>query len=198
VPIALGTAQGIVKRIAPGAYPARPDFEVIALKTGDAVVGVAQHSEEDELVFITSDAQLLRFFQASVRPQGVAAGGMAGINLGAGASVIWFGSVPDTGDAVVVTIAASTSTLAGADVGTGKVSEFTEFPPKGRATGGVRAHRFLKGEDTLTVAWAGPAPALAVGHDGAARTLPESGARRDASGVGLSGVVGSVGAARRS
>ncbi|MFB2581949.1 DNA topoisomerase (ATP-hydrolyzing) subunit A [Herbiconiux sp. P15] len=197
VPISIGTAQGIVKRVAPGAYPARPDFEVIALKPGDSVVGVAQHSDDDELVFITSDAQLLRFFQASVRPQGVAAGGMSGINLAAGASVIWFGSVPDTGDAVVVTIAASTTALAGTDLGTGKVSDFTEFPPKGRATSGVRAHRFLKGEDVLSVAWAGPAPALAVGNDGAARTLPEAGARRDASGVGLSGVVASVGAARR-
>ncbi|MBF4573682.1 DNA topoisomerase IV subunit A [Herbiconiux sp. VKM Ac-1786] len=196
VPVALGTAQGVVKRVAAGAYPAKPDFEVIALKPGDKVVGVAQHSEDDELVFITSDAQLLRFFQASVRPQGVTAGGMAGINLGSGASVIFFGSVPDTGDAVVVTIAGSTATLAGADPGTGKVSEFTEFPPKGRATGGVRAHRFLKGEDLLTVAWAGPAPALAVANDGAARTLPEVGARRDASGVGLGGVVGSVGAER--
>ncbi|MCS5712954.1 DNA topoisomerase IV subunit A [Herbiconiux sp. CPCC 205716] len=196
VPIALGTAQGVVKRVAPGAYPAKPDFELIALKPGDRVVGVAQHSEEDELVFITSDAQLLRFFQASVRPQGVTAGGMAGINLGAGASVIFFGSVPDTGDAVVVTIAGSTATLAGTDPGTGKVSDFAEFPPKGRATGGVRAHRFLKGEDVLTAAWAGPAPALAVANDGAARTLPEVGARRDASGVGLGGVVGSVGAER--
>ncbi|NQX33848.1 DNA topoisomerase (ATP-hydrolyzing) subunit A [Herbiconiux sp. VKM Ac-2851] len=196
VPIALGTAQGVVKRVAPGAYPAKPDFELIALKPGDKVVGVAQHSEDDELVFITSDAQLLRFFQASVRPQGVTAGGMAGINLGSGASVIYFGSVPDTGDAVVVTIAGSTATLAGTDPGTGKVSEFAEFPPKGRATGGVRAHRFLKGEDVLTVAWAGPAPALAVANDGAARTLPEVGARRDASGVGLGGVVGSVGAER--
>ncbi|MFB2599737.1 DNA topoisomerase (ATP-hydrolyzing) subunit A [Herbiconiux sp. P17] len=196
VPIALGTAQGVVKRVTAGAYPARPDFEVIALKPGDKVVGVAQHAEEDELVFITSDAQLLRFFQASVRPQGVAAGGMAGINLGAGASVIWFGSVPDGDDAVVVTVSGSTSTLAGTDAGSGKVSDFAEFPPKGRATGGVRAHRFLKGEDVLTVAWAGRAPALAVGTDGAARTLPEAGAKRDASGVALSGVVGSIGAAR--
>jgi len=196
IPIALGTAQGIVKRVAPGGYPAKPDFEVISLKPGDKVVGVAQHSEDDELVFITSDAQLLRFFQASVRPQGAAAGGMAGINLGSGASVIWFGSVPDTGDSVVVTIAGSSTTLPGTDTGTGKVSEFSEFPPKGRATGGVRAHRFLKGEDALTVAWAGAAPALAVGNDGAARTLPETGARRDASGVGLGGVIGTIGAER--
>ncbi len=196
VPIAIGTRQGVVKRVAAGAYPAKPDFEVIALKPGDAVVGVAQHSEDDELVFITSDAQLLRFFQASVRPQGVAAGGMAGINLGAGASVIWFGSVPDSGDAVVVTVSGSTSTLAGTDAGAGKVSDFTEFPPKGRATGGVRAHRFLKGEDVLTVAWAGAAPALAVGPDGAARVLPEAGAKRDASGTPLAALIGSIGSAR--
>jgi DNA gyrase subunit A len=121
---------------------------------------------------------------------------MAGINVGSGASVIWFGSVPDSVDSVVVTIAGSSGTLAGTDAGTGKVSEFSEFPPKGRATGGVRAHRFVKGEDALTVAWAGPAPALAVGNDGAARALPDVGARRDASGVGLGGVVGSVGAER--
>ncbi|MCS5719561.1 DNA topoisomerase IV subunit A [Herbiconiux sp. CPCC 205763] len=196
VPIALGTAQGVVKRVTAGAYPPRPDFEVIALKPGDSVVGVAQHAEEDELVFITSDAQLLRFFQASVRPQGVAAGGMAGINLGAGATVIWFGSVPDGDDAVVVTVSGSTSTLAGTDAGSGKVSDFAEFPPKGRATGGVRAHRFLKGEDVLTAAWAGRAPALAVGTDGSARTLPDVGAKRDASGVALGGVVGSIGATR--
>jgi DNA gyrase subunit A len=196
VPIALGTAQGVVKRVSPGGYPARPDFEVISLKPGDRVIGVAQHSDDDELVFITSDAQLLRFFQASVRPQGAAAGGMAGINLAPGASVVWFGSVPDSPDAVVVTVAGSTSTLPGTDAGSGKVSDFAEFPPKGRATGGVRAHRFLKGEDVITAAWAGPAPALAVSNDGTARNLPDVGARRDASGVVLGGVVGSIGAAR--
>jgi DNA gyrase subunit A len=198
VPIALGTRHGVVKRLTVGGYPPRPDFEVIALKPGDAVIGVAQRSEDDELVFIASDAQLLRFSQSSVRPQGAAAGGMAGINLSAGASVVWFGSVPagPDGETVVVTIAGSTATLSGTDPGTGKVSPFEEFPAKGRATGGVRAHRFLKGEDIITVAWAGIGPALAVGNDGAARTLPEGGARRDASGAVLGGVVSSIGSAR--
>ena len=37
-----------------------------------------------------------------------------------------------------------------------KVTPFSEYPGKGRATGGVRAQRFLKGEDTLLVAWVGP------------------------------------------
>ena len=60
------------------------------------MVGAVQLSGEDnDLVFITTDAQLLRFQAAAVRPQGRAAGGMAGIRLSAGAAVVWFGVVPD-------------------------------------------------------------------------------------------------------
>ena len=60
------------------------------------MVGAVQLAGEDaDLVFITSDAQLLRFRAAAVRPQGRAAGGMAGIRLSARAAVVWFGAVPD-------------------------------------------------------------------------------------------------------
>ena len=193
LPIALGTAHGVVKRVTPGGYPSRPDFEVIALKPGDEVVGVAQGPDTEELVFITSDAQLLRFPASSVRPQGVAAGGMAGINLGKGGAVIFFTSLDPGADAVVATISTPTETLAGADPGRAKVSRIAEFPGKGRATGGVRAHTFLKSESALALAWAGPAPALAVGGDGSLRTLPEAGAKRDASGSPMDAVVGSIG-----
>ncbi len=194
-PIVLGTAQGVVKRVSPGGYPNRPDFEVIALKPGDRVVGVAQGGDDDELVFVTSDAQLLHFPASAVRPQGCAAGGMAGIKLDAGASVISFTVLApdDVASAVVVTVAASGDTLLGADPGTAKVSDFSEFPGKGRATGGVRAQRFLKGQDALSVAWVGPAPARALGSDGSTRNLPEGGAKRDGSGSPLEAVVQVVG-----
>ncbi|HQX36250.1 MAG TPA: DNA topoisomerase IV subunit A, partial [Microbacteriaceae bacterium] len=43
-PIALGTRDGIVKRIAPGGYPLREEFEIISLKPGDQVVGISQGS----------------------------------------------------------------------------------------------------------------------------------------------------------
>lgn len=193
LPIALGTAQGVVKRVAAGGYPSRPDFDVIALKPGDEVIGASQGGDTEELVFVTSDAQLLHFGAAQVRPQGVAAGGMAGINLGAQARAIFFGAVDPGGDISVVTISTPADTLPGADPGRGKVSSLREFPGKGRATGGVRAHAFLKGEASLALAWVGPAPALAVGSDGAARTLPDAGAKRDASGTPLDGVIGTVG-----
>jgi len=193
LPIALGTAQGIVKRVAAGGYPSRPDFDVIALKPGDEVIGASQGGDAEELVFVTSDAQLLHFGAAQVRPQGVAAGGMAGINLGAQARAIFFSAVDPGGDISVVTISTPADTLPGADPGRGKVSSLREFPGKGRATGGVRAHAFLKGEASLALAWVGPTPALAVGSDGAARTLPDAGAKRDASGTPLDGVISTVG-----
>jgi DNA gyrase subunit A len=193
-PIAIGTRQGIVKRLAPGDYPNRPEFEIIALKPGDQVVGASQSGDTDELLFISSDAQLLHFPAAAVRPQGRTAGGMAGINLGAKAEVIFFGSIDPAAEPVVATVSTSTATLAGTDPGRAKVSLLSEFPGKGRATGGVRAHSFLKGEDLLAVAWAGPSPALAVGTDGSVRALPDAGAKRDASGTPLEGVIGSIGA----
>ena len=198
LPIAVGTISGVVKRLIPQDYANKPDFEIIALKPGDQLVGVAQPDEASELVFVASDAQLLRFSVSSVRPQGRTAGGMAGIKLGAGARCIFFGAVSSSDDATVATIAGSTSVLPGTDPGSGKVSDFSEFPAKGRATGGVRAQRFLKGEDIMLHAWVGPKPALALGTDGTVRQLPEGGSRRDASGLPLEAIVGSIGSSIQS
>lgn len=192
VPLALGTRDGVVKRVSPGGWPARPDGEVIGLKAGDEVIAASPAADDRELVFVTSDAQLLHFGADQVRPQGLPAGGMAGIKLGAGARALFFGVV-DPESAEVVTISGSTQTIAGTDPGRAKVSSFAEFPGKGRATGGVRAHAFLKGEDALQLAWVGTGP-LAVGADGSARTLPQGGAKRDGSGAPLDAVVGSIGA----
>ena len=129
---------------------------------------------------------------AAVRPQGAPAGGMAGINLSAGAEVVFFGSVSGD-DVVAVTVSGADGVLPGTDAGRIKGLAFDEFPAKGRATGGVRAHTFLRGEDRLTLAWVGRAPALAVGPDGSTRTLPAATAKRDASGQPLEAVIGSIG-----
>ena len=161
------------------------EFEVISLKDGDRVVGAAQLASEDaDLVFITSDAQLLRFPAGAVRPQGRAAGGMAGIRLSARASVVWFGAVPDTAadDSVVVTVAGSSGALPGTAAASVKVTPYQEYPAKGRATGGVRCQRFLKGEDSLVLAWAGPAPARGATEAGVPVYLPPADGRRDGSG----------------
>ncbi|WP_336628252.1 MULTISPECIES: DNA gyrase/topoisomerase IV subunit A [unclassified Microbacterium] len=192
-PLAVGTRTGVVKRVVPSALAVKPELEIIGMKPGDVVVGAGSAPDDAELVFVTSDAQLLHFAASGVRPQGAPAGGMAGIKLGAKAEVIAF-SVLDAGDdAIVVTVSGAAGMIAGTDAGRAKASRFTEFPGKGRATGGVRAHAFLKGEDRLTLAWVGTEPALAVGPDGSARTLPDVGAKRDASGQPIDGVIGSIG-----
>ena len=197
--IAIGTAEGVVKRVLPEYPQNRDDFEVISLRPGDRVVGAVQLSEESaELVFITSDAQLLRFPASAVRPQGRAAGGMAGVRLSSGASVVWFGVVsadaasgvpvgaPGTySPAVVVTVAGSTGALPGAAGLSVKVTPLHEYPGKGRATGGVRCQRFLKGEDVLVMAWAGAGPALGATEEGGAVILPDPVGRRDGSGIAL-------------
>jgi DNA gyrase subunit A len=193
-PLALGTAQGVVKRVVPDYPQARDEFEVIALKEGDRVVGAVQPAETADLVFVTSDAQLLRFGAAAVRPQGRAAGGMAGIRLAKGARVVWFGAVdPGGGPAVVVTVAGTAGTLPGTATGGVKVAPYGDYPPKGRGTGGVRCHRLLKGEDALVLAWAGPSPALGATAAGTPVDLPGPFGKRDGSGVELEQPIAAVG-----
>jgi DNA gyrase subunit A len=196
--IALGTAHGVVKRVTAD-YPAKPSFDVIALKDDDRVVGAAGlHDGTEDLVFVTSDAQLLRFPAAAVRAQGRSAGGMAGIRLSPGARVVFFGAVDPGADNVVVTSAGSSDALPGTQPGSLKVAPYEEYPAKGRATGGVRAHRFLRGEDTLVLAWAGARPARASGTGGVALELPEPTGRRDGSGSGFPAVIAGIGPAPRS
>ena len=221
--LALGTTSGVVKRVLPDYPQARDDFELVTLKEGDRVVGAASlRDEAQDLVFVSSDAQLLRFPASAVRPQGRLAGGMAGLRLAAGATVIWFGAVDPAGgssgsgsadvaaardgsggagggagagEPVVVTVAGSAGALPGARAGSVKVSPYDEFPAKGRATGGVRCHRFLKDEDTLILAWAGPGPALGATEAGRPVELPGAFGRRDGSGVGLAQPLAAVGGA---
>ncbi|MCZ4498513.1 MAG: topoisomerase subunit, partial [Marmoricola sp.] len=181
--LALGTAQGIVKRVNPEYLSAKDDWDVIALKDGDTVVGAVELTTgEEELCFITDDAQLLHFGASGVRPQGRSGGGIAGIKLTGRAKATWFGAL-DPSDAVVLTISGASSALPGTEAGSVKVTPFAEYPAKGRATGGVRCHRFLKGEDTLVFAWAGPAPAMAAAASGAPVDLPAADGRRDGSGI---------------
>ncbi|MGW2862373.1 DNA gyrase/topoisomerase IV subunit A [Streptomyces sp. SDr-06] len=184
--LAIGTEQGVVKRVVPD-YPANKDeLEVITLKDGDRIVGAAElRTGEEDLVFITDDAQLLRYQASQVRPQGRPAGGMAGIKLADGAKVISFTAVDPAGDAMVFSVAGSGATLLGDTAVSAKLTPFDQYPRKGRATGGVRCQRFLKGEDKLVLAWAGPAPVRAAQANGAPAQLPEPDPRRDGSGTPL-------------
>lgn len=193
-PIVLVTAQGVVKRVKPRDEARSGDaWEVISLADGDRVVMAGTASDADMLVLVTSDAQLLRFPASKVRPQGRGAAGMAGIALHDGARVIAGSVVAEDllAEAEVVTVAGAQGALPGT-AGSVKVSPLDRYPAKGRATGGVRAHRFVRGEDELVLAWVGVGP-RAVGSGGQAIDLPEPDERRDASGSPLPGPITAIG-----
>ena len=185
--IALGTANGVIKRVDTSTFPTKSDFSVINLDDNDRVVGVSEVRESDNAVFVTAETQVLHFPIASVRAQGVGAAGVAGINLTSSDRVIHF-TVASVDDSTVVTVTAAESTLTGADPGRAKLTPLTDFPPKGRATGGVRGHGLLKGEVGLALAWVGPEP-RACASDGAPRLLPTDTGKRDGTGTPLAEAV---------
>lgn len=193
-PLTVATKNGKIKRILPD-YPARAPFEIIKLAADDEIIGATIADDTDSLVLITSDAQLLRFNASSVRPQGRSGQGIAGIRLNDTAEVIAFNAVPenDLAAQLVVTIAGSTDSIPGTQAGTVKVTPLDRFPAKGRATGGVRAQRFLRGEDELTLAWVGQGPARAISASGTPIDLPEIDERRDASGSLAAGIIVGIG-----
>jgi DNA gyrase subunit A len=179
--VMLGTAAGIVKRIALSGLPEKTHHSLIALKDGDTVVGAGIAGDDTHCVFITSAGQLLHFPATAVRPQGPSASGMAGIALGEGAGVMWAGALSPK-DATVITVSGSSQVLPGTEAVRIKRTPLAEFPSKGRATGGVRAHTFLKGEDVLVRAFVGKTP-LALGSQGVPLELDLPEAKRDASGA---------------
>jgi len=192
-PITLGTRGGVVKRVRPD-WPARAeDWSIISLKEGDEVIGIGTAADDDDLVFITDNAQLLRFSAEAVRPQGRTGGGVAGVRLAADAEVVFFGVIPAGTAAEVVTVAGTRTALPGTVSGTAKVTNFDQFPAKGRGTGGVRAHRFLKGEDVLYIAAAVPGAARALVSGGSPLDLPEAGDRRDGSGTPVPAPIVAIG-----
>lgn len=209
VPLALGTRNGVVKRWNRESPTTMDSWSVIDLKDDDEVLAAAEARDEDRLVFVSTDSSLLTFEAKNVRPQGRTAGGMAGIRLAEGCSASAFAVVPDgkvtwnyeegenglfsASGAVVLTVAGDSEALPGTENGAAKVTPLEMYPTKGRGTGGVRSQRFLKGQDTLILAFVGAYPLHASTQSGAPVELPKPDMRRDGSGTDLSAPIAVVG-----
>jgi DNA gyrase subunit A len=113
---------------------------------------------------------------------------MAGINLGDSAA-IFFGVAEK--DSVLVTASNGSQSLGDTDPGSVKVTRLSAYPKKGRGAMGVRAHRFLKGEDQLYFASLGLSGKL-YDLDGNPITAPAIDDRRDGSGASLDSYLGSI------
>lgn len=209
VPLALGTRNGVVKRWNRESPTTMDSWSVIDLKDDDEVLAAAEARDEDRLVFVSTDSSLLTFEAKNVRPQGRTAGGMAGIRLTEGCSAAAFAVVPDgkvtwnyeegenglfsASGAVVLTVAGDSEALPGTENGAAKVTPLEMYPTKGRGTGGVRSQRFLKGQDTLILAFVGAYPLHASTQSGAPVELPKPDMRRDGSGTDLSAPIAVIG-----
>ncbi len=163
-------------------WPVRSDeFEVIGLREGDEVVGATWLTDGSEtLAFVASDASLLRFAASVVRPQGLKGGGMAGINLAAGAEALFFGAVrtddPEHGDPMVVT-------STGASV---KVTPFGRLPGEGPGDRRRAGAAVPQGRDAAggRLDRSRPVGATRVGEP---VELPAEDPRRDGSGTAMPG-----------
>jgi len=183
----LATALGTVKRVGHDVPTTAGDWNIIRLDQGDYVVGATQvANDKGQVVLVTDDAQLLRFDFCVLRASGRPAGGVAGIKLSGEAKVIFGAVIATEGELLVGTVAGDSETLAGTAAHSMKVTPLSEFPAKGRATGGVRCHKFLSGEDTLVTAVAGPAPLHACTGTGGSVELPTKQGKRDGSGSPVS------------
>lgn len=208
-PLAIGTRHGVIKRWNRESPTTMDSWGVIDLKDGDTVVFAAPAADEDRLVFISSDSSLLTYEAGNVRPQGRTAGGMAGIKLADGCQVVTFNVIPagkvawtyeegenglfSASGAVVLTVAGDADALPGTENGSAKVTPLEMYPTKGRATGGVRSQRFLKGQNTLIFAWVGLYPLHASTEGGNPVELPKPDMRRDGSGTELAAPIAFAG-----
>ena len=153
-PVLLVTTQGTMKRLSvdeiAGTVSGR---SVIKLKPGDSVAAAFPAPDGIGVAVVSSDAQVLHCDADGVPVQGRGAGGVAGMKLSAGATVVGAGPVDATSgdDTIVLTVT---------DAQTAKVTDIDEFPVRNRATGGLRATKFRGAEHRIDWAYVGPEAGL--------------------------------------
>ena len=86
----MATKNGLVKKtpIADFGSVRHSGLIAIKLKKGDSLKWVKESSGEDQIIFVTSQGQAIRFSEKDARPLGRATAGMHGIRLHAGDEVI--------------------------------------------------------------------------------------------------------------
>ena len=181
------------KRVSPD-YPVGPD------RMGDHRAasrrqrgGAAEVlSADDDLIFITAQAQLLRFPATAVRPQGAPPAGWPAsgwrrriASPSSVSSLCWGGDRRHVERGHVRRIARHPGRRP-------EGGPYAEYPPKGRGTGGVRAHRFLKGEGRPGAGLGRRSPARASAANGVAIELPAATGKQDGSGIPAASIIDSI------
>lgn len=127
--LTMATARGKIKRSLLSEFASvRPSGLIaISLEEGDELGWVRLTRGKDEIILVTRHGQALRFSEKFIRPMGRPASGMMGIRLHDDDRVASMEVVQPDACLLVVT-----------EKGYGKRTLLSEYPVKGRATGGVK------------------------------------------------------------
>ena len=127
----MGTAQGVVKKVAVGEFSNAKTRGIIAinLDEGDRLVSALLTSGNNEVVLVSRKGQALRTHEDQIRPTGRASRGVSGIRLS-----------KDDELAGLLQVHPEEKMLILSKYGYGKRVNFTEFSAHGRATGGQRIY----------------------------------------------------------
>jgi DNA gyrase subunit A len=152
--LALCTIGGTVKKIPlvwlPGASGRR--FCAANVAEGDRLGWARLTTGSDDLVLVSSDALAIRFPESEVRPMGLAAGGVAGMRVEAGAQIVGMDVARPDFELVILT-----------SDGRAKRTPLKDFPRQGRHGKGVLTWK--SGEEVeLAGACVGQAEDRAVAH----------------------------------
>jgi DNA gyrase subunit A len=127
----MGTARGVVKKVAVSEFSNARTRGIIAIKLdeGDKLVSALLTSGNDEVVLISRKGQALRTGEDQVRPMGRSSRGVTGMKL-------------DSDDELtgLLKVVPEEKMLILSEYGYGKRVDFTGFSSHGRGTGGQRIY----------------------------------------------------------
>jgi DNA gyrase subunit A len=139
----MGTKLGEVKKTAVDNFASVRSSGLIAmdLAPNDELVSVVLATDKDDVVMVTLKGQSIRFGVDSLRAASRTSGGVRGMRLGAGDTVINMDRVDPEAYLLVVS-----------ENGYGKVTSVSEYPQQKRAGSGVRTFKIVPKTGNVTAA----------------------------------------------
>ncbi len=122
------TKNGLIKKTEWAEYNIiKPYYQAIKLKDDDALIKVEMDVDGTTIAFITADGLSLNALKDDIPAQGRVAGGVKGVNLSKGDSIVFVGQVDEEGEFVIIS-----------DGGFYKKVLTTEIEPMARYRKGVK------------------------------------------------------------
>ena len=167
------TKNGVFKRIEPSLLNVKNNIlPVIKLKGNDLLAGAVNVRKNQYVFVVTKKGQLLKTEVNAINNQGLNAAGVTGMKVKTDDAVIYFTAASDE-DMYLYTVT---------DGNNYKITNIKHYPDKGRATGGLRAHTFKKGDTMLTLVTVSKNAAF-INENGSIIRIDNVDMKRDGAGV---------------